>query len=91
VAIKIVPGQAPTVTVSDLAKKTSTTLQNPASQISGRKIDVEIAGNLLPSAGLSPSHYRYNLWPADGLGGSTNIASFAPESHDITVAVQQRY
>jgi hypothetical protein len=90
VVIKIVPGQASTVTVNDLANKTSKTLQNPALQISGRKIEVQIAGNLLPSTGLAPSHFQYNLWPEDGLPGSTNIASFAPESHDIRVGIEPR-
>ena len=90
VVIKIVPGHSPTVTVNDLANKTSTTLQNPALQISGRKIEVEIAGSLLPSTGLAPSHFRYDLWPEDGLPGSTNIASFAPEFHDIRVGVEPR-
>ena len=90
VAIKLVPGQAPTVTVSDLAKKTSTTVQDPALQISGRKIGVVIAGDLLPSTGLAPSHFRYDFWPEDGLAGSTNIASFAPEFHDIQVGVEHR-
>jgi hypothetical protein len=87
VVIKLVPGHTPTVTVNDLANKTSTTLQNSDLQISGRKIQVEIAGNLLPSTGLAPSHFRYDFWPEDGLPGSTNIASFAPEFHDIRVGV----
>jgi hypothetical protein len=90
VAIKLVPGQAPTVTVSDLAKKTSTTVQDPALQISGRKIGLVIPGDLLPSMGLAPSHFRYDFWPEDGLAGSTNIASFAPEFHDIQVGVEHR-
>ncbi len=90
VVIKIVPGQSPTVTVTDLANKTSTTLQNPALQISGRKIEVEIAGSLLPSTGLAPSQFRYDFWPEDGLPGSTNIASFAPDFHDIRVGVEHR-
>jgi hypothetical protein len=90
VAIKIVPGHSPTVTVTDLANKASTTLQNPALQISGRKIEVEIAGSLLPSTGLAPSHFRYDFWPVDGLPGSTNIASFAPEFHDIQVGIEPR-
>jgi hypothetical protein len=90
VAIKLVPGQAPTVTVSDLAKKTSTTVQDPALQISGRKIGVVIPGDLLPSTGLAPSHFRYDFWPEDGLAGSTNIASFAPEFHDVQVGVEHR-
>ena len=85
IVIKIVPGQSPTVTVTDLANKTTTTVQDSALQISGKKIGVVIAGSLLPSTGLAPSHYRYDFWPADGLAGSTNIASFAPEFHDIQV------
>ena len=90
IVIKIVPGQSPTVTVTDLANKTSTTVQDSALQISGKKIGVVIPGSLLPSTGLAPSHFRYNFWPEDGLAGSTNIASFAPESHDIQVGVAHR-
>ena len=91
VVIKIVPGQSPTVTVNDLANKTSTTVPSSALQISGRQIAVVIPGSLLPSTGLSPSHYRYDFWPEDGLAGSTNIASFAPEFSDIRGGVQPRY
>ena len=90
VVIKIVPGQSPTVTVTDLANKTSTTVQNSNLQISGRKIEVVIAGSLLPSTGLAPSQFRYDFWPKDGLPGSTNIASFAPDFHDIRVGVEHR-
>ena len=90
VVIKIVPGQSPTVTVTDLANKTSTTVQDSNLQISGKKIEVVIAGSLLPSTGLAPSRFRYDFWPEDGLPGSTNIASFAPEFHDIRVGVERR-
>jgi hypothetical protein len=90
VVIKIVPGQSPTVTVMDLAKNTNTTVPSSALEISGKQIAVVIPGRLLPSTGLSPSLYRYNFWPEDGLAGSTNIASFAPEFHDIQVGVQHR-
>ena len=91
VVIKIVPGQSPTVTVMDLAKNTNTTVPSSALQISGRQIAVVIPGSLLPSTGLSPSHYRYNFWPEDGLNGSTHIARFAPDFHDIQVGVQHRF
>jgi hypothetical protein len=90
VAIKIVPGQSPTVVVTDLANKTTTTVQDPALRISGRQFQVVIPGGLLPSTGLTPSHYRFDLWPEDGLAGSTNIASFAPEFHDIQVGAEHR-
>jgi hypothetical protein len=91
VAIKIVPGKAPTVVVTDIANKTTTTLPDSMLQISGRKIEVLVPGSLLPSTGLAPSHYRYNFWPEDGLAGSTNIASFAPDTHDIRVGVEPRF
>jgi hypothetical protein len=90
VAIKIVPGKSPTVTVTDLANKTSTTLPGSALHISGKEVEVVIPGSLLSSTGLAPSQFRYNYWPEDGLPGSTNIASFAPETHDIRVGVQHR-
>jgi hypothetical protein len=90
VVIKLVPGQSPTVTVTDLANKTSTTVPDSDLQISGKKLSVDIAESLLPSTGLAPSQFRYNFWPEDGLAGSTNIASFAPEFHDIQVGVQRR-
>jgi hypothetical protein len=88
VVTKIVPGKSPTVTVTDLANKTSTTVQGPALHISGKTIEVTIPGSLLPSTGLAPSQFRFDYWPADGLPGSTNIASFAPEFHDIRVGAQ---
>jgi hypothetical protein len=91
VVIKIVPGQSPTVTVTDLAKEKTTTVQDPAPQISGRRVGVVIPGSLLPSTGLDPSQFRYAYWPEDGLAGSTNIASFAPEFHDIRVGVAHRF
>jgi hypothetical protein len=85
VVIKIVPGKATTVTVMDLANKRITPLQAPALVISGKSVAVTIPGDLLPSTGLAPSHFRYAYWPEDGLAGSTHIASFAPEFHDIRV------
>ena len=54
VAIKIVPGQATTVTVTDLATKTSTTVQNPPLQISGKTIEVTVPGSSAPLDGPRP-------------------------------------
>jgi hypothetical protein len=85
VVIKLVPGQAPTVTVMDKVTNKNTTVQDPDLVISGKKIAVTIPGNLLPSTGLKPSQYRYAYWPEDGLAGSTHISSFAPTFHDIRV------
>jgi len=63
-------------------------LPDSALRISGREVEVVVPGSTLPSTGLAPSHYRYDFWPEDGLAGSTNIASFAPEFHDIRVGVE---
>ncbi len=86
VAIKIVPGKATTVTVTDLVNKQATPLPDSALVIHGRSVSVTVPGNLLPSTGLAPSHFRFAYWPEDGLAGSTNIASFAPEFHDVRVS-----
>jgi hypothetical protein len=88
VVIKVVPGQATTVTVTDLSTKKSTLVQDPALDIAGKQVAVTIPGSLLPSTGLAPSQFRYDFWPEDGLAGSTNIASFAPATHDIRVGVE---
>jgi hypothetical protein len=95
VVVKLVPGHKPTVTVSDLATKKTTTLQNFSLRIANKSssqgqvstIELIIPASVLPSTGLTPAHYRYAYWPEDGLPGSTNIASFAPETHDIQVGV----
>jgi hypothetical protein len=85
VVIKLVPGQAPTVTVMDKVTNKNTIVPDPDLVIAGKKIAVTIPESLLPSTGLTPSHYRYAYWPEDGLAGSTHIASFAPTFHDIQV------
>jgi hypothetical protein len=87
VVIKLVPGQTPTVTVNDLATKKSTVLQHPTLVINGSAVAVNIPGNLLPSTGLAPAQFRYAYWPEDGLAGSTNISSFAPNFQDIQVGL----
>jgi hypothetical protein len=85
VVVKLVPGQAPTLTLNDLANKTVTTFQAPVLAISSNAVAVDIPGYLLPSTGLPPSQFRYAYWPEDGQAGSTHIASFGPEFHDIQV------
>ena len=51
VAIKIVPGKSPTVVVTDMANKTTTTVQDPMLQISGRSIRRGGPGELAPLDG----------------------------------------
>ena len=85
VAIKVVPGQAPGVVVTDLANRTTTTVPDASLRIRGKSLSVVVPGSLLPSTGLAPSQFRFNFWPEDGQVGSTHIASFTPETHDIRV------
>jgi hypothetical protein len=45
-------------------------------------LEVTVAAAQLPSTGLAPSAYLWNLWPRSGVGGSptAQIASFIPEN-----------
>ena len=45
-------------------------------------LEVTIAINLLPSTGLAPNAYLWNLWPKSGFGGTAaaQVASFIPEN-----------
>jgi hypothetical protein len=85
VVVNLVPGQAPAASVIDLTSGKPTPLPPGSLLIAGRAVAVNVPGSLLPSTGLDPSQYRFNYWPEDGLPGSTNIASFAPEFNDALV------
>jgi hypothetical protein len=51
---------------------------------------VSVAAALLPSTGLTPDHYTWNLWPRSGLGGApaAQIASFIPDDAMSTLIQQ---
>ncbi len=88
IEVSVVPGQATTASVIDLANHTTTSLPPGSFSADGRVIAVNVPGNLLPSTGLPPSQYRFNYWPEDpdpALG--EQIASFAPEFNDAQVGV----
>jgi hypothetical protein len=87
VVVKIVPGQATTASVVDLKGGTTTMLSDKSFLMGGNLIAVNVPGKLLPSTGLKPAEYEFNYWPEDGLAGSDNIASFAPEFEDAPVGV----
>ena len=69
-----------TAKVIDESSGVTTDLPAGSASIHGRTIAVTVAGSLLPSTGLTPSHYRFNFWPEDGgPPASSSVASFAPE------------
>lgn len=45
-------------------------------------LEVTVSASQLPTTGLAPSAYVWNLWPRSGVGGATadQIASFIPEN-----------
>lgn len=52
-----------------------------AFQSFGSTVIGTVAGSLLPSTGLAPSAYTWNLWPrAPGIGGVAGIPDFAPDN-----------
>jgi hypothetical protein len=69
-----------TARVIDESSGVTTVLPAGSVSIRGRTISVTVPGNLLPSTGLTPPHYRFNYWPEDGgPPASSSVASFAPE------------
>ncbi|MEA2777276.1 MAG: hypothetical protein QOF90_2682, partial [Acetobacteraceae bacterium] len=65
----------------------STPLSADAVHISGSSFEIDVPAALLPSAGLSPTDYRVNLWPRDTTQvGNAAIADFAPENAVLTVS-----
>ena len=55
-------------------------------QISGNTISATISASLLPSLGLSPDKYTWNLWPRIA-GNNAAIADFAPDASNFPVSV----
>ena len=72
-------------TVSRIVGGGSTVLANDVTW-SGDTITGSVAASLLPSLGLDPSAYGWNLWPRDGtVTGNAAISDFAPDASDATV------
>jgi hypothetical protein len=77
----------PTAQVIDLKSGTMTTLSAGSASIRGRMVNVVVPASLLPSTGLAPSQYRFNMWPDyDTLA---SVASFVPEFTDAQVGVRR--
>ncbi|QSA97711.1 hypothetical protein [Methylococcus sp. EFPC2] len=66
---------------------TVTPLLPSAITIQGKRLSADIAGALLPSAGLAKSDYTWNLWPRDGASGTgfPAISDFAPDTTNAAV------
>lgn len=72
----------------DLATNQPLTLPAGARKISGSSFTIDIPLSLLPSLGLAPVQYGFNLWPRDSLapgGGNSQIADFAPNASTFAV------
>lgn len=65
---------------NDLIAGTSTPLAAGSVQISGATITAELPVSLVPSRGLDPRAYAFNLWPRSGAGSNTQISDFAPDA-----------
>ncbi len=68
----------------------STTLPPTATAIANDTIAVTFPASLVPSTGLSPNAYLWNLWPRSGVGAAdakTQLASFAPENAVLPLVV----
>jgi len=90
---RMAPGKAPTLTVYSYSTKTYYLLPSSDVAVSGKSISVTVPGTVLPSTGLSPSHYKFAYWPywpQRGLVNWANCASYAPDTHDIKVGVEHR-
>jgi len=62
----------------DLVTATNITLGTPA-QISGSSFLITVPLSALPSLGLTPLQYGFNLWPRDAsVTGNAQISDFAP-------------
>lgn len=58
--------------------------------ISGRRIDVLVALADLPTRGLDPLEYGFNIWPrVNGISSNDQIADFAPGDRTITASVPE--
>ncbi len=83
VYVQVRPGIAPVVKVYQSETNQYTVVQNPAVAVSGKSVSVNIPGNMLPSTGLAPSHYRFVFWTYDPVGDGgqetwLNTGSCAP-------------
>jgi hypothetical protein len=91
IVVRLDASLTPTAQVIDGVAGTVSALPSGSVRIHGATIRVKLAASLLPSTGLPPSQYRFNLWPEDGgPPSSSSISSFAPEFTDAQVGTSRR-
>lgn len=64
---------------------TTTNLSAGAVTINGATMTARIAASELPSLGLDPTRYTWNLWPRVGTGNNNQISDFAPNTFNVRV------
>ncbi|MGI9091379.1 MAG: PEP-CTERM sorting domain-containing protein [Gemmatimonadaceae bacterium] len=75
-----------TSSVRDLLNNTGTNLGPSDVGFTGNTFFALVNAGLLPSTGFAPTAYTANLWPRLGAGNNNQIADFAPDNSNITVA-----
>ena len=85
------PGGPPAL-VNDLNSGIATPLPPTAVTITGNTIVVRVPMSLLPSNGLSPEQYMWNLWPRWGgvPFGDAQISDFAPNTRNSIVTTPKQ-
>ena len=76
--------------VVDIVGGTRTSVTADHVHIHGREVSVDIDPALLPTptGGVSIEHDTFNLWPREGNGPDTTIASFIPENSMAPITVE---
>lgn len=89
-AVVVVNPGGPTI-VRDLIAGVTTAIAPADVRVAGDEISVDVPAGLLPSLGLAPSEYTFNLWPRNGAGLNSQISDFAPDNSNLAVRSVAEY
>lgn len=67
----------------DFIDNATTALASSVVTASGDTISASVPAALLPSEGLLPADYTFNLWPRYGLGQNVQVSDFAPDASNF--------
>jgi uncharacterized protein YhjY with autotransporter beta-barrel domain len=73
--------------VRDLVTGLGGNLPASAVTVSGNDISVTFPAAMLPSAGLTPGQFLFNLWPRSPGAATSTIADFAPDNSDTRLTL----